>query len=139
MDLALNNLQRLICHKTQPTNQSTAACAFWDSEHVRLWHWIEAFNFIAQNLQHIMSWEPRLKQNPFRYQLKWFVMFEIPSTHVISCVRTKMNISSNTYNALKYSTLVLLYINIYILLNGFKYSYVSQIIQLKICHLVTHS
>ena len=22
MDLALNNLQRLICHKTQPTNQS---------------------------------------------------------------------------------------------------------------------
>ena len=23
MDLALNNLQRLICHKTQPTNQST--------------------------------------------------------------------------------------------------------------------
>ena len=23
MDLALNNLQRLICHKTQPTNQPT--------------------------------------------------------------------------------------------------------------------
>ena len=23
MDLALNNLQRLICHKTQPTNQLT--------------------------------------------------------------------------------------------------------------------
>ena len=23
MDLALNNLQMLICHKTQPTNQST--------------------------------------------------------------------------------------------------------------------
>ena len=22
MDLALNNLQRLICHKTQPTNQA---------------------------------------------------------------------------------------------------------------------
>ena len=23
MDLALNNLQRLICHKTQPTNENT--------------------------------------------------------------------------------------------------------------------
>ena len=25
MDLTLNNLQRLICHKTQPTNKSTKA------------------------------------------------------------------------------------------------------------------
>ena len=25
MDLALNNLQRLICHKTQPTNQPTSS------------------------------------------------------------------------------------------------------------------
>ena len=28
MDFALNNLQRLICHKTQPTNQPTAHAAF---------------------------------------------------------------------------------------------------------------
>ena len=26
MDLALNNLQRLICRKTQPTNQQTPVC-----------------------------------------------------------------------------------------------------------------
>ena len=27
MDLALNNLQRLICHKTQETNQSSHKCS----------------------------------------------------------------------------------------------------------------
>ena len=28
MDLALNNLQKLICHKTQPTNQLTNQPSF---------------------------------------------------------------------------------------------------------------
>ena len=36
MDLALNNLQGLICHKTQTTNQTTGHCYFgMDITHVQ--------------------------------------------------------------------------------------------------------
>ena len=35
MDLALNNLQRLICHKIQPTNQPTNDC-FTDWENLSI-------------------------------------------------------------------------------------------------------
>ena len=36
MDLALNNLQRLICHKTQPTNQPTNHQVLFDVIQINL-------------------------------------------------------------------------------------------------------
>ena len=36
MDLALNNLQRLICHKTQPTNQIKIWFCFFVLWHINL-------------------------------------------------------------------------------------------------------
>ena len=48
MDLALNNLQRLICHKTQPTN--IYCLEFWDSEK-KLRHFInEELSKLKKNL-----------------------------------------------------------------------------------------
>ena len=51
---------------------------------VKLCHLIEPCNFIAQNLQKLMSCEQQLKQNAPKYQLKRFRKIVIPSVHVIS-------------------------------------------------------
>ena len=62
--------------------------------------------FIAQNLQQSMSWEQQLKENAPKHQMKWFVMFAIPSVRIISSACTRTVISSKTCNNLKDSTLV---------------------------------
>ena len=41
MDLALNNLQRLICHKTQPTNQPIDECSKLPQEEYKIgYEWV---------------------------------------------------------------------------------------------------
>ena len=62
--------------------------------------------FIAQNLQQSMSWKEQLKENAPKYQMKWFLMFAIPSVCIISSAWIRTVISSNTCNNSKNSTLV---------------------------------
>ena len=47
MDLTLNNLQRLICHKTQPTNQQTVNT--WRVINFTICVWRKKFNIFYYN------------------------------------------------------------------------------------------
>ena len=45
MDLALNNLQRLICHKTQPTNQHIFLITFLNETELIIWTQLNGFSY----------------------------------------------------------------------------------------------
>ena len=48
MDLALNNLQRLICHKTQTTNQPTSLPSFlWSSSPINSFFFYRLFIYLS--------------------------------------------------------------------------------------------
>ena len=80
MDLALNNLQRLICHKTKQTkpNQTYASSSFWMGETLPYWnnHRESCNNRVEEHTKIILpavqrSWQARmgkfirLKENYF--------------------------------------------------------------------------
>ena len=67
MNLALNNLQRLICHKTQPTNQPTKSPTKVDMPlrsketqlklgHAPLNQWFPTFFYLWPPLLHFLLW-----------------------------------------------------------------------------------
>ena len=87
MDLALNNLQRLICHKTQQTNKQTANVFLRQS----LIHSVVSFF----NEPRLIVWGKMLWQlihpikcmlvllDPAETTVHWLPLFDLPSHHVI--------------------------------------------------------
>ena len=60
MDLALNNLQRLICHKTQTNKQSNIFSTTKHTDKVKLYHCIF---LCAQILPEMVSKQEKVVQN----------------------------------------------------------------------------